>query len=439
MRLEDHPDPKEKTGYIPYVPRMRDRAWQALYGKYIGQIDEQFAFLAFRTPPLVSPYTMDAKVVTSEMASHMMVWAAFGKPNEREWVPRKGDFSKDDGLYPSGYYLFTAESSPSTKAILRRNETVRLAAAVAPANPSKAAAEQANYEDRVWKGWLLPASDADVWFVAGASSYRRVLTSKNPAQAVDAKRATWRRLDLDPNNPANQFVRKQTEGVLFLDALRQQKGDDAFFKLMNDYFSANTTKAVTAKSFLEFVGAKDDTVDPPDGPAYLASDMWDREKTAVIVYGTLRDAGANRYAAEQLQVMFLDDYESRIQIYKDFEVTNDLLKTHDVVFVGRPETNSALVAWADELGLNYTGAAFQVNGKTYASERDGLIFAAKNPLAPLHMVLVVAGNDALSTVKAQKTELPDTQFVIVQGTGEPAKGFAQNAPSGVQTAKKASP
>ena len=29
---------------------------------------------------------MDAKVVTAEMASHMMVWAAFGRPNQREWT-----------------------------------------------------------------------------------------------------------------------------------------------------------------------------------------------------------------------------------------------------------------------------------------------------------------------------------------------------------------
>ena len=43
------------------------------------------------------------------------------------------------------------------------------------------------------------------------------------------------------------------------------------------------------------------------------------------------------------------------------------------------------------------------------------------------MVLVLAGNDALRTVKAQKTELPETQFLIVHGTGEPVKGFAERS------------
>ena len=97
----------------------------------------------------------------------------------------------------------------------------------------------------------------------------------------------------------------------------------------------------------------------------------------------MRDAGANRYAAEQMQSQFLDEFESRVPIYKDFEVTNDLLKNHDVVFVGRPEANSALAAWSEQLGLDYTGATFKMDGKVYASERNGLILAAKNPLKQL--------------------------------------------------------
>ncbi len=68
-------------------PAIRDLAWQNLYQSHKGQIDEQFAFLAFRTAPLVSASTMDAKVATSDMANRMMVWAEFGKPNQREWTP----------------------------------------------------------------------------------------------------------------------------------------------------------------------------------------------------------------------------------------------------------------------------------------------------------------------------------------------------------------
>ena len=81
------PIPTARRDYFPYVPTARDLKWQELYREYKGKIDEQFGFLAFRTAPLVSSTAMDAKVATADMASRMMVWAEFGKPNEREWVP----------------------------------------------------------------------------------------------------------------------------------------------------------------------------------------------------------------------------------------------------------------------------------------------------------------------------------------------------------------
>ena len=121
--------------------------------------------------------------------------------------------------------------------------------------------------------------------------------------------------------------------MLFLDALRRRMGDDAFLKLMRDYFAANTTKTVTAQSFLDQAGATF-AVDAGAGPAYLTTDIRSRLRSAILVYGTVREAGANRYAAEQLQKQFLDMYESAVPIRKDFEVTDEELRQRDVVFVG---------------------------------------------------------------------------------------------------------
>ncbi len=426
VRLEGYPDPEGDAGYIPYVPEPRDLAWQDLYRKYRGQIDEQFGFLAFRTAPLVSSSTMDAKVLTSDMASHLMVWAAMGKPNQREWLPQKWDSSKDDGLYPSGYYLFEQNPSDSLRAALQENEKARLAALTDSAKPSDSAvADPPSFESRLWKGWVLPASDADTWFVAGAAAYKRVLQSKNVGEALDAQRTTWRGLELVPDTPANHFQRERAKGVLFLDSLRNKMGDNAFLKLMSDYFAANTTKTVKAQSFLDRAGAKIDVIDPPDGPAYLTRDIWGKLASSVIVYGTVRDAGSNRYAAEQMQTRFLNRYENQVPIYKDFEVNDDLLQHHDVIFIGRPESNSALARWSPRLGLNYLGAAFKINGAVHASEREGLILAARNPMDATRMVLVVAGNDALSTVKAEKTDLSADEYVIFRDGDQKMKGFIQ--------------
>jgi Phospholipase B len=440
VRLEDYADPQGDPVYIPYVPGPRDLAWQELYRKYRGQIDEQFGFLAFRTAPLVSASTMDAKVATSDMVSHLMVWAAIGKPNQREWLPHTWDYAKDDGLYPSGYYLFQAEPSEALRTAIHQNEKTRLTGSLdPPAHKVSEVPDPTSYEGRLWKGWILPASDADTWFVAGSARYKYALQSKDPEEELNAERATWSGLELSPDIPANHFRREQTQGLLFLDSLRHKMGDDAFFKLMRDYFAANTTKTVTAQSFLDKAGVRLDPIDPPEGPAYLTGDIWRRLATAVIVYGTVREAGANRYAAEQIENRFLDRYESRVPIYKDFETTDDLLRHRDVVFVGRPEANSALALWSGRLGLDYEGAAFEIDGEAHASEREGLILASKNPLDGAHMILVVAGNDALSTVKSQSADLVADEFVIVKDGDKPIKGFIRHNSSTTQGADQARP
>jgi hypothetical protein len=371
-------------------------AWQDLYRQYRGQIDEQFGFLAYRTAPLVSARTMDAKIVTADMASRLMVWAAIGKPNQREWRPAPGGYAKNDGMYPSGYYLFRGEPSDALRTAIRENEQARVA--------GKPAAPREHTGDKIagatWKGWVLPASDADTWFAAGSAAYYRALHSDDLAKTLDARRATYRGLKLGPDNPANRFRLEETKGVLFLDSLRRKVGNDRFFALMSEFFTAHAGATVTAQAFLEKAGVPFEFSEPEDGPAYLLADIYRRLATAILVYGTGHEAGANRYAAEQIESDLLDDYESAVPIYKDFEVSDELLRHRDVIFIGRPEANSALAAWAGRIGLDYPGAAFRIDDAVHASEREALLLAARNPFDSSHMVLVVAGNSALRTVKA---------------------------------------
>jgi hypothetical protein len=417
--LENHPDPKGKPDYISYTPGPRDLAWQNLYQSHVGQIDDQFAFLAFRTPPLVASSTMDAKVATADMANHMMVWAEIGRPNQREWAPKHSSYDKNDGLYPSGYVLLRAEPSASLRAAVEENEKDRLAGKTK--SDARLPAKPASLKDRLWKGWVLPASDADTWFVAGSAAYYDVLESNDVEKQMNGQRARYRGLKLGPDNAMTRVQLERAKGVLFLDSLRRKLGDDAFLKLMSEYFAANTTKAVTAQSFLDKAGVRFEFTEPADGPAYLASDITRHLASAVIVYGTVREAGANRYAAEQMQARFLDRYESQVPIYKDFEVSDDLLRHRDVVFVGRPETNSALAAWAAKLGVSYNGASFEIDGNVHASEREALVYAAKNPLDASHMVVTVAGNDALRTVKARLEA--QAEYVVLDDGNPPREGF----------------
>ena len=91
-----------------------------------------------------------------------------------------------------------------------------------------------------------------------------------------------------------------------------------------------------------------------------------------------------------------------------------MLRHRDVIFVGRPESNSALAAWSERLGLDYQGASFRIGGKVHASEREALLLAAKNPLDAAHMVLLIAGNDALRTVKASASAGEAGEYAVFE-------------------------
>jgi hypothetical protein len=417
VRLEETPDPNAPPAYIPYVPTDRDLKWQDLYREYKGKIDEQFGFMAYHTAPLVSATAMDAKVVTADMASRMMVWAEFGRPNQTERLPSIADrdeYAANAGLYSSGYRLISARPGPA--ALSKTSETA--AARTWVADPPRQ-----QYGDRLWSGWILPASDADIWFASGSAAYYEDLDSKDLSKAMAAHWARVRSLSISTANPQRQFDLETQKGAIFLDQLRRNLGDDRFFQLMSDFFAAHKTKAVSAQSFLDAAGVK--FVMPADqgGATYLVSDIGERLGSALLVYGTFAEAGANRYAAEELQKRFYRALETAVPIRKDFEVTDADLRSHDVIFVGRPETNSALAAFNAGLGLDSSGALFHIAGQDHASETEALAFAAPNPLDRRHMVLVLAGNSALQTVLLTKLDSIDTQYAIFESGKQMAAGF----------------
>src|SRR3984957_12123013 len=263
VRLEESPDPNGASTYVPYVPTNRDLKWQALYREYKGKIDEQFGFMAFHTAPLVSATAMDAKVVTADMASRMMVWAEFGKPNQRERLPSKADqeeYASNDGLYTSGYRLISTQPVPAAPREMTRTGIEDLA--------------QPNYRSRLWKGWVLPASDADVWLASGSAAYFDDLDSRDLHNAMAAHWAEYRALSIVPDPTPEQWFELEThKGVLFLDQLRRNMGDDRFFKLMADFFGAHKTKAVAAQTFLDAAGVSFALPADRGGAIYVVSDI----------------------------------------------------------------------------------------------------------------------------------------------------------------------
>lgn len=457
VRLESKPDPKGPPSYVPFVPNPRDIKWQELYERYKGAIDEQFAFLAFRTAPLVSSSSMDAKVTTSEMASRMMCWAVFGKPNQREWAPDGRERESQPqifGLYSGGYRLIQAEPSAALQAIIRENEKARLEKAKAQEKAAAAASEKSksSYKERLWQGWVLPATDSELWLTAGSAAYYRALESDDLEKRLQYHRAEFWVASAKQDLPLRS-LRSDTQtrhwydlaankGALLFDALRRELGDDRFFSLMRDFFARQTTGIVTAPEFLEAV---DKVAGKPMGDFFsawldgkglpgeerpavgLVSRLYDGLDSALLVYGTAAEAGANRFAAEQLQRRFLNWFESEVPIRKDFEVSEEELQFRNIVFVGRPETNSALAAWKEPLGLEYDAAVFRIDGAEYASENEGLLLAAPNPLEPSRMVVVLAGNSPAETVRLSSVTPGAYEYAVFKDGKQTAWGFRKRA------------
>lgn len=444
VRLEELPDPKGNPEHVPYSPAPRDIKWREMYRQFKGAIDEQFAFLAFRTAPLMSNSAMDAKIATGEMASNLMMWAAIGKPNQRERLAAPWDNNGiNDGLYPAGYKLFAAKPVRELQQMITENEKARIAPAAAKPTlgPDK---KLTIARDRLWRGWILPASDGDIWLSAGSANYHGVLAGDHPERGIarlhaqargDAAQGDVPLAQLHQDFDSSLYMRIAShKGALLLDALRVRLGDDRFLTLMQTFFDANTTKTVTTAVFQQAASkAAGEPLDsffsewltrtgiPGDkgGPSYVVTDLFNRLGSAIIVYGTMAEAGSNRYAAEQLQKLAMDWHERAIPIRKDFAVTDDDLRTHDVIFIGRPESNQALARHAAAIGLQYEGNAFTLDGKVHASEYESLVQAAANPLDPKRLIVIVAGNAPLETVKAQPALMGVEQSSAVLFNGKP--------------------
>ena len=445
VRLEYAPDPNARPESIPFVPAPRDVAWQQMYNKWKGRIDETFGFTAFRTPPLTSASAMDVKIATSDMASRLMAWTVFGLPNERERKPTDWDkqvYAGNQGIHSSGYRMISANPTEALSQAIRENEAARLQSTP----KAKEKTEKQSYTDRLWKGWILPSNDSDLWLTMGSVAYADALRSSTN---LEAYRAQYRlaSIDGDPSlgtlrsDPASREWASiaSHKGALAFDGLRKEMGDDKFFDFMKQWYAANTTRKVSAAAFMadaakaaghpltdffrKWLDGPGLPGDPANAPVFLASDIMSRLGTALIVYGTTTDATANRFAAETLQRRWNERYESLVPVRKDFEVNEAELASHDVVFVGRPETNSALRLWQSALNLNYEQGVFEAGGDSYASEYNALAQSARNPKNAKRMVLVLAGNSALETVRLSSNWLAESEYQVFDSGKSTHEGF----------------
>jgi len=88
-----------------------------------------------------------------------------------------------------------------------------------------------------------------------------------------------------------------------------------------------------------------------------------------------------------------------VPIKSDHEVTDDDLKTHHLLLIGRPACNKITARFSADLPVSFGTGSFVVRDNAYAHADSAVIAAAENPLNRRYSVVVLAGLGAAATLR----------------------------------------
>ncbi len=133
------------------------------------------------------------------------------------------------------------------------------------------------------------------------------------------------------------------------------------------------------------------------GPFSIFSFIAEQEQT-MIVYGTTGEQASQREAAEALQQAIREHgLNHTLPIRADTQVSEEELKTHHLLLLGRPDTNSVVKKYHKELPISFGRGSFAVRQEVYAHPDSAVIVAAENPANKRFSLVVIAGLSAAST------------------------------------------
>ena len=160
---------------------------------------------------------------------------------------------------------------------------------------------------------------------------------------------------------------------------------------------------------LRVVVDKHGTTARGNGSPFTILTMDDELEHALIIYGTQDDEVGNLEAARLLQTA-LRRREHNVQppIKSDREVSDDDLRRHHLLLVGRPATNAVSQRFAAQWGVDFGARSFQVRGRLYTHPESAVLAAGDNSLDARWSVVLVAGLSGLGTYQAVGRFADDT-------------------------------
>jgi len=455
VRLETVPSVEGTPANLVFRASDRDHAWLTLFAQNKGKIDADFALRAFTSPPLAARPSLDAKFTTSAMAKEMKSRAIFGPPLGRTWEP-SGSNRDTPGIRPLVANDWTTLTIDAPAIIDGAPVAVDLAGSAKAVNHHPDG-------DRppAWHGTVLPKGDADTWLAAAFADYEKIVAMEDAFGPEDDREplelalfgartrhfAATRRLGRDvplskttaQPDGHDWYEIAAAKGVLLLAALRDVMGAAPFAAMMDDFGRAHAGHAVEVAQFRDHAGRAapgkpvkeffdrwlDETglPGPSTGGTWAVDSFEEEPEKALIAYGTLKDARANREAADRLQRAIADRWSNvTIPIKADSDLTEDDWKNHHLLLIGRPEANSAAARSTKGLPVAFGRTSFTLRGQTYAHAGTAAIVAGENPTNPRFEIVVYAGLGAEATwhsalhVGGRRGEHPEAVLIPDGGT-----------------------
>jgi len=442
-----------KPANVTFRTSDRDRKWVELYERNKGKIGLAFGFEAFTTPPLAAFPSCDAKFTTSDMAKELKCIAIFGPPRGKTWEPSDGERSRFKDIRPlvSNDWTILKVDSPAPQ----RSETKDAVDIAGDGDKfTVAIAEDRLIRPAAWHGTILPSDPKDLWLASAFSDYEKYVSLERALKGDDGKlsKAAEERLGLAMfvhrervqsasrrlgrvvsarNVDGAEMAKSEPfdivsgKGVLFLHWVRGELGAATFDAMMERFGRAHAGKAATTAEFLAEAKAEYSVQDASpkgkiktanfeaqckvgleyagrpigDGPDW-SIDAFDSEPDkALIVYGTLRDAHAQREAATILQDRIARRWGNyTVAIKSDRDVTEDDLASNHLLLIGRPATSNVASRFAASMPVAFGPASFRISDATYAHAGSAIVAAGPNPLASSRYAMIVfAGLGADST------------------------------------------
>ena len=272
VRKEYAPNPGNAPFDVVYGNVNRDLSFVHYYNREKGKIDGLSAVNLVASSPINRPHACDGKVTTSEMASHMMFLAHYGKVTLREKMPEKGGRLMPDlpNVIP---HLSLGYSVINPVYVVEKLRNMRPAPGVErKAENALADAGEVYTFDRslLWKNTVYPAADADNWFVSATSAYWQMLNGlgADPASAMPVLRDGFADMNcrllytvahegtMIPLKARrvydrfNDYVIPRIRGVYALHQLRLALGNAAFGAVMNAVHARYHDKPMSTAQFL---------------------------------------------------------------------------------------------------------------------------------------------------------------------------------------------